>query len=223
MNLVEVITREVMNELQQVEAHSYLYTHVPVSVSARHLHLSADHLEALFGKGYTLTKHKDISQPGQYACQEKLTVRGPRGSIEQVRVLGPLRKCTQVEVSRSDARKLGVSPPVRSSGDIIGSAAVTLIGPSGSVQLEEGCVIADRHIHMTPSDAVHYGVRNNQKVSVKVEGDKAGVMGEVTIRVHERYALDMHIDTDDANAFGIKGSEALRIITGGEVRNHGNR
>nr|WP_267128910.1 phosphate propanoyltransferase [Cytobacillus dafuensis] len=185
---------------------------VPVSISARHLHLKQEHVEMLFGKGYELTKYKDISQPGQYACNEKVTLKGPKGIIENVRVLGPLRKQTQVEISRTDARKIGVSPPVRNSGNIEGSAGITLIGPIGSLTLNEGCIIADRHIHMTPKDAYQFAVKDKQKVSVLVEGEKGGIMGQVTIRVNERYALDMHIDTDDANAFDLKGNEWLKII-----------
>lgn len=211
--LIENITRLVVKEL---ESHQLIErerkTHVPVSISARHLHLQQEHVEILFGKGYELTKYKEISQPGQYACNEKVTLKGPKGTIENVRVLGPLRKHTQVEISRTDARKIGVNPPVRNSGNIAGSAGITLIGPIGSISLQEGCIIADRHIHMTPKDANEYGVIDKQKVSVLVEGAKGGVMGQVTIRVNNRYALDMHIDTDDANAFDLKGNEWLKII-----------
>jgi putative phosphotransacetylase len=185
---------------------------VPVSISARHLHLQQEHVDVLFGKGYQLTRFKEISQPGQYACNEKVTLQGPKGSIENVRILGPLRKQTQIEIARTDSRKLGITPPVRNSGNITGSAPITLIGPNGIVHLEEGCIIADRHIHMTPEDAKDFGVQDKQKVSVLVEGDKGGLMGQVTIRVNERYALDMHIDTDDANAFDLKGNEQLKII-----------
>lgn len=213
VELIEEITRLVVGEL---ENHNLLEkerkTHVPVSISARHLHLQQEHVEVLFGKGHELSKFKEISQPGQYACNEKVTLKGPKGIIENVRVLGPLRKQTQIEISRTDARKLGISPPVRNSGNLAGSEAITLIGPKGTILLEEGCIIADRHIHMTPKDARDFGVKDKQKVSVLVEGEKGGVMGQVTIRVNERYALDMHIDTDDANAFDLKGNEWLKII-----------
>lgn len=211
--LIDHITRLVVEELQN---HNLIKKqrkeYVPVSISARHLHLQQEHVDVLFGKGYQLTHFKDISQPGQYACNEKVILQGPKGTIENVRVLGPLRKQTQVEISRTDARKLGISPPVRNSGDLAGSAPITIIGPKGSIHLKEGCIIADRHIHMTPQDAIDFGVQDKQKVSVLVEGDKGGIMGQVTIRVNERYALDMHIDTDDANAFNLKGNELLRII-----------
>lgn len=213
--LLEEITRLVVNELKNqdvVIANHLKKRNVPVSISARHLHLQADHLEQLFGKGYQLTKFKDISQPGQWACNETVTIAGPKGKIENVRVLAPLRKFSQVEVAKSDARKLGINPPVRSSGNIEGSAPLTLIGPKGTVNLKEGCIIADRHIHMPPKDANDFGVVNQQKVSVLVKGEKGGVIGQVVIRVNERYALDMHIDTDDANAFGLTGNEQLQII-----------
>lgn len=213
--LIEKITKAVMEELvkQQIIGSSEPKTHVPVGISARHLHLQKEHVEPLFGKGYELTMFKDISQPGQYACNEKVTIKGPRGTIENVRVLGPLRKQTQVEIAASDARKLGVVPPVRSSGNLAGSAPITIIGPKGAISLTEGCIIADRHIHMHPNDAAAYGVHDGQKVSVLVDGEKGGVIGQVTIRVNERYALDMHIDTDDANAFGLTGNEWLPIIS----------
>ncbi|MFD2445387.1 phosphate propanoyltransferase [Bacillus sp. CGMCC 1.16607] len=209
--LIENITRLVVEELQ---SHNFIETktHVPVSISARHLHLQPEHVEILFGKGYELTKFKEISQPGQFACNEKVMLQGPKGTIENVRILGPLRKQTQVEIARTDARKLGLNPPVRNSGNIAGSAPITLIGPHGSLTLGEGCIIADRHIHMTPLDARNFGVRDQQKVSVLVEGEKGGIMGQVTIRVRDNYALDMHIDTDDANAFNLAGNEQLKLI-----------
>ncbi|WP_421721800.1 phosphate propanoyltransferase [Anaerobacillus alkaliphilus] len=213
--LLEEITRLVVTELKEQNvtvSTKQQKSYVPVSISARHIHLQRDHLDALFGKGYQLTKHKDISQPGQWACNEKVTIQGPKGKIENVRVLSPLREATQVEVASSDARKLGLEPPVRSSGNLTGSAPITIIGPKGTIQLQEGCIIADRHIHMTPQDAMEFGVRDKQKVSVKVPGGKGGLMGEVTIRVRHNYALDMHIDTDDANAFGLSGNEQLQII-----------
>jgi putative phosphotransacetylase len=211
--LIENITRLVVEELQN---HHLIKkeqkTYVPVSISARHIHLKQEHVEILFGKGHRLTPLKELSQPGQYACKEQVILEGPKGKIENVRVLGPLREHTQVEITRTDARKLGISPPVRNSGNISGSAPITLIGPNGSIHLAEGCIIADRHIHMTSQDAIDFRVKDKQKVSVLVEGDKGGMMGQVTIRVHDRYALDMHIDTDDANAFNLKGIEQLKII-----------
>lgn len=213
--LLEQITNAVMNELQQqnmIHNRQLQKNLVPVSISARHIHLQQEHVDILFGKGYKLTKFKDISQPGQYACNEKITLKGPHGIIENVRVLYPIRKQTQIEVAKSDARKLGISPPVRESGNLKGSAPITVIGPKGTIMLEEGCIIADRHIHMTPDDAIFFGVHSGQKVSVQIEGSKGGIMDQVTIRVKETYALDMHIDVDDANAFGLEGNEQLKII-----------
>lgn len=213
-SLYRAITEAVMDE---IKAHDIELVHesehyVPVSVSARHIHLSQAHVDILFGKDYTFQKYKDMSQPGQFACKEQVTIEGTKSQIERVRVVAPLRKETQVEVSRTDAIKLGITAPVRHSGDIKGSAAITIIGPKGKVHLQEGCIIADRHIHMSEEDAKRFGVRNLQKVKVEVDGDKAGMMYNVTVRVSNRYALDMHIDTDDANAFGIKGQEYLKLI-----------
>lgn len=212
--LLSEITRSVVEELKK---HNLLdeptrNEFVPVSVSARHVHLQQEHVNQLFGEGYTLTKLKDISQPGQFACNEQVTIEGPKGQIEKVRILGPLRSQTQVEIARTDARKLGLTPPVRNSGNLAGSSPISIIGPKGKVVLQEGCIIADRHIHMTTKDAAQFGVRDKQKVSVLVDGEKAGIMGQVMIRVSDNYALDMHIDTDDANAFGLAGNELLKII-----------
>jgi len=188
---------------------------IPVSVSARHIHLSEEHVRYLFGEGYELKPFKQISQPNQYACEEQVTIEGPRNQIARVRILGPTREQTQVEVSRQDARVLGVTPPVRHSGSLTGSASITIIGPNDRrLELDEGCIIADRHIHMTPEDARVHRVVNGQKAEVEVFGDKGGVMKNVTIRVKETYALDMHIDTDDANAFMINGQGKVRLITG---------
>ncbi len=214
-NLLEEITQSVIRELKEknvIITTAKQKSYVPVSISARHIHLQKEHLDILFGKNYQLTKFKGISQPGQWACHEKVTLQGPKDAIENVRILSPLRPATQVEVASSDARRLGVSPPVRNSGNTAGSAPITVIGPKGTVHLQEGCIIADRHIHMTPEDAIQFGVKDKQKVSVKVPGEKGGIMGEVTIRVRDNYALDMHIDTDDANAFGLLGGEQLQIL-----------
>ncbi|KIL46680.1 propanediol utilization phosphotransacylase [Jeotgalibacillus alimentarius] len=188
-------------------------TDIPISVSARHLHLSPEHVEYLFGKGYQLTPFKEISQPHQYACKEQVTISGPKGQIERVRVLGPSRGKTQVEVSKTDARVLGLQPPVRSSGDLADSSPVTITGPTGTVlKLSEGCIIADRHIHMTPADAAHYGVKDGDRTDVAIDGDKPGILKNVAIRVKDTYALDMHVDTDDGNAFLIEGSGRVRLL-----------
>lgn len=170
-----------------------------IETSARHVHVSAEALETLFGKGHELTKKKDLSQPGQYACEEKVTVVGPRGSIK-ASILGPVRPDTQVELSFTDARTIGVTAPVRESGDIKGSAPCRIEGPCGSVEIAEGVIIAKRHIHMTPADAKELGVEDKQIVGVKLDTPRSLVYGDVVVRVSEKFALAMHIDTDESNA-----------------------
>ena len=178
---------------------------IPVGVSNRHIHLSQEHLEILFGKGYELQKLKDLSQPGQYACKEQLTLIGPSlRAIEGVRVLGPVRKASQVEISRTDSFTLKVKPPVRESGSIEGSAPVTIVGPKGLVTLKEGCILANRHIHMSDKDGERFGVKDGEYVAVEVNGDgKRTALYDVQVRVSDKFALEMHLDTDDANACGI--------------------
>jgi len=175
-----------------------------VEVSAHHIHLTQEHVEALFGKGHQLVKHSDLSQPGQFACKEQLTVAGPKGRIERVRVLGPTRKITQVEIAMTEQFKLGVHPPIRESGDIKDTPGCTLEGPRGSVVLDKGVICALRHIHMTPEDALRYGVRDKSFVRVRVAGDRELTFGDVLVRVDPSYALAMHIDTDEANAAHIE-------------------
>ncbi len=175
-----------------------------VEVSAHHIHLTQEHVEALFGPGHQLTPHADLSQPGQFACKEQLTVAGPKGRIERVRVLGPTRKATQVEIAMTEQFKLGVHPPIRESGDIKDTPGCTLEGPAGKVVLERGVICALRHIHMTPADALSYGVRDKSFVRVRVAGDRELVFGDVLVRVDPNFALAMHIDTDEANAAHIQ-------------------
>jgi acetate kinase len=174
-----------------------------VEVSAHHIHLTQEHVEALFGKGHQLTKHADLSQPGQYACKEQLAIVGPKGRIERVRVLGPTRKITQVEIAMTEQFKLGVTPPVRESGDIKDTPGCTLEGPVGSVKLPQGVICALRHIHMTPEDALRYGVRDKSIIRVRIEGSRQLIFGDVLVRVDPTYALAMHIDTDEANAASV--------------------
>ncbi|HET7535234.1 MAG TPA: acetate/propionate family kinase [Candidatus Didemnitutus sp.] len=177
-----------------------------VEISAHHIHLTQEHVEALFGKGHQLTKHADLSQPGQFACKEQLTIVGPKGKIERVRVLGPTRKVTQIEIALTEQFKLGVNPPVRESGDIKDTPGCTLEGPAGKVELDKGLIAALRHVHMTPADALRYGVRDKSVVRVRIDGDRELIFGDVLVRVDPTYALAMHIDTDEANAAGIKGN-----------------
>lgn len=173
---------------------------IPIEVSAHHIHLSQEHVESLFGPGYQLTPHANLSQPGQYACKEQLTIVGPRGRIERVRVLGPTRSRTQVEIAMTEQFKLGLQPPIRESGDIEGSPGCTLEGAAGSVVIDKGVICALRHIHMTPADALRYGVRDKCSVRVRVSGDRELIFGDVRVRVSPNFALAMHIDTDEANA-----------------------
>jgi acetate kinase len=175
----------------------------PVEVSAHHIHLTQEHVEALFGNGHQLTRHADLSQPGQFACKEQLTILGPKGRIESVRVLGPVRKYTQVEIAMTEQFKLGLHPPIRESGDIADTPGCTLEGPAGQVKLEQGVICALRHCHMTPADALRYGVRDKSFVRVRVNGDRELVFGDVLVRVDPQFALAMHIDTDEANAANI--------------------
>ncbi|MBQ5910478.1 MAG: phosphate propanoyltransferase [Clostridia bacterium] len=180
---------------------------VLVEISARHVHVSEEHLEILFGKGYKLTPKKDLSQPGQFACEERVTVVGPKKELAGVSILGPCRKATQVEISLTDARSIGVKAPIRESGDVAGSGACKLIGPAGEVELTEGVIAAKRHIHMTTADAEKYGITDSQIVSVKIPTEgRALVFGDVVARVSDSYALAMHLDTDEANAAAIPGS-----------------
>ncbi len=186
---------------------------VPVGVSNRHIHLSAEHVEILFGKGYELTPLKDLSQPGQFACKEQLTIIGPSlRSIEGVRVLGPVRKASQVEISRTDSFVLKVKPPVRESGDIAGSAPITIVGPKGVVTLKEGCIIANRHIHMSEEEGAAFGLSDGAYVTVEVNGQRRTTFYDVQVRVNKAFRLEMHIDTDDANAAGIGNGARVTVI-----------
>ena len=177
---------------------------IPIGVSNRHIHLSREDLETLFGKGYELTPIKELSQPGQYACKEVLTIIGPSmRPIENVRVLGPVRKASQVEISQTDSYTLKVKPPVRESGKIEGSAPIRIVGPQGIVELKEGCIIANRHIHMSPDEAKYFGLKDCDYVDIDVNGKRRTKWYDVQVRVHKDFRLEMHVDTDDANAAGI--------------------
>lgn len=185
---------------------------VMVETSARHVHVTEETLEILFGKGYQLTKKKDLSQPGQFACEERVQVIGPKNSFPAVSILGPTRPADQVELSASDARSIGVAAPVRESGDIAGSGACKLVGPKGEVELKEGVIVAKRHIHMTPEDAENYGIKDKQVVSVKIDSpERSLVFGDVVVRVSPKFKLAMHIDTDESNAV-MAGRDATGVI-----------
>ena len=177
---------------------------IPIGVSNRHIHLSRNDLETLFGKGYELTPIKDLSQPGQYACKEQLTIIGPSmRPIENVRVLGPVRKASQVEISMTDSYILKVKPPVRESGKIKDSAPIRIVGPKGIVELNEGCIIANRHIHMSPDEARVFGLSDGDYVDIDVNGKRKTRWFDVQVRVDKDFRLEMHVDTDDANSAGI--------------------
>ena len=186
---------------------------VPVGVSNRHIHLTREDVDILFGMGYELTQLKDLSQPGQYACKEVLTIIGPSlRPIENVRVLGPLRRRTQVEISRTDSFTLKVKPPVRESGRVEGSAALTIVGPKGVVTISEGCIIANRHIHMSPDDGAAFGVKDGDTVIVETDGERRTRFYDVQVRVDKAFRLEMHLDTDDANAAGLGNGARVRIV-----------
>ena len=186
---------------------------VPVGVSNRHIHLNREDADILFGKGYELNPLKDLSQPGQYACKETLTIVGPSfRPIENVRVLGPLRSASQVEISRTDSYTLKVKPPVRESGKIAGSAPITIIGPKGVVTLKEGCIIANRHIHMSLEDGERFGVKDNDYVTVDAEGERRTRFFDVQVRVSDKFRLEMHLDTDDANAAALGNGSRVKIV-----------
>lgn len=184
-----------------------------IEVSARHVHVTTEDLETLFGKGYQLTPKKDLSQPGQYAAAERVDLVGPRSTIKNVSILGPVRAASQVEVSMSDARTLGLNPSIRESGNIDGTIGVQLVGPTGSVTLDKGLIVAKRHVHLTPEAAEAQGVVNGQVVGVKVHtDDRSMTFGDVVIRVSEKFAPAMHIDTDEANAAGITSTAWGEIV-----------
>ena len=185
---------------------------VPVGISNRHIHLSQENTDVLFGAGYTLTKTKDLSQPGQFACEETVTIIGPKGTISGVRILGPTREEAQLELSATDTFKVGIKPPVRDSGKLEGTPGIEIEGPKGCVQIDHGVIIAARHIHMTPDDAAKYSLKDGDHVRVSVPGLRGGVFEHVLVRVNASYALDMHIDTDEGNAFSIVNGQQLEVL-----------
>jgi putative phosphotransacetylase len=185
---------------------------VPIAVSNRHIHLSKEHVERLFGRNYQLNKWKDLSQPGQFASKETVTLIGPKGKLEKVRVLGPARGDTQIEISLFDGYTLGITPPIRDSGDIDGTPSVNIQGPRGQLKVDQGLICAARHIHMNPDDATRFQVTNGQRVQVKVTGQRGVIFDYVLIRVSPKYKLEMHIDVDEANAAQIKNGQLGVLI-----------
>ncbi len=184
---------------------------VKVGVSARHVHVTKEDLSILFGEGYELTKKVDLSQPGQYACNEQVTLKGPKGSIERVRILGPERGKTQVEISKTDSFALGINPPVRNSGDLNDAALITIIGPKGEVT-KNAAIIATRHVHATKLDAKKYGFLDKEFVQIVVKGQKPGILQNVYVRIDDNFSYEVHLDTDDANSFLIKNGDEVELI-----------
>ena len=203
-DLVRQITRLVVEALQEQEQ---LERSTPIGVSNRHIHLDRADMDALFGPGSELTVKKMLGQPGQYAAEETVTIRGPKGELSRVRVLGPLRGETQVEISVADGFALGVKPPVRESGQLEDTPGIEIIGPKGSVKKERGVIAALRHIHMTPDIARRLGYRDGQYVQTRIEGLRGALLSNVLVRVSENYALEMHIDVEEANALGVKNGD----------------
>lgn len=214
MDQYEVLARQIARAVVEVRAQMQGNggDTIPLGISNRHIHLSQQDLERLFGPGYQLTPTKDLVQPGQFACKETLTVCGPKGAIEKVRVLGPVRKQTQVEILAGDTFKLGVKGEVRMSGVLGGTPGVTLTGPKGSVQIPEGVMIAQRHIHMSCEDAARFGVADGEIVDLECYGTRPGLLHDVVIRANNTSRLECHLDTEEANALGLNAKSMLRIV-----------
>ncbi len=204
----EVLMQALLKAVQEASKENVASTAagVPVGISNRHIHLSQADLDQLFGAGYQLTPMKELSQPGQFACKETVTICGPKGAIEKVRVLGPVRKETQIEIVAGDCFKLGVKAPAKLSGDLAGTPGITVVGPKGSVQTAQGLIVAQRHIHMAPADAQAYGVQDGQIVKIRVGGLRGGIYDNVAIRVTTSSKLECHLDTEEANAMGVAGT-----------------
>lgn len=185
---------------------------VMIEGSGRHIHITKECLEALFGAGYELEVKKYLSQPGEFASTAKVDVAGPKGTLKGVSILGPCRKFTQVELSFTDARILGINPPIRESGNIASSAPVTLVGPEGTVELKEGAIVAKRHLHITPKDAEEFGIQDREIVQIKVGGERALIFDEVVARVSENYATAVHLDYDEVNAAALFGDNAVGTV-----------
>ena len=203
---IRLVVRLVVEELRKMERS------VPIGVSNRHIHLDRADMDALFGPGSELTRKKDLGQPGQYASEETVTLHGPKGELSRVRVLGPLRSESQVEISIADGFALGVHPPIRESGKIEGTPGLTIVGPKGTIEKDTGTIAALRHIHLDPETAQRIGVRDKQMVKVEIPGLRGGILHNVLIRVSEQFAPEMHIDVDEANAFGVKNGDRAYII-----------
>jgi len=204
VNMVKEIIIKIMKEYEEKL--------VPIGISNKHIHVSSEDLESLFGKGYTLTKIKDLGQPGQFAAKETVKMIGPKGSFEKVRILGPVRDTTQIEVSLADGFKLGLDVPIRESGKIHDTPGILLEGPKGKTVKKNGVIVALRHIHMTPEIAKIYGVTDKEMVDVETKGIRKSVFGNVLVRVSNKYRLEMHIDMDEANSSGLRNGDKVTIL-----------
>jgi len=213
-DLIQMVTDQVLESLNEKSLKSDQSKYkIPIGISVRHIHITQSDLEKLYGSGYKLSKKSDLAQPGEFASNEVVTLVGPRlKSIENVRILGPVRDHTQVEVSQTDAFTLGIKPPVRRSGNISGSESLTLVGPEGSITLKEGVIRANRHIHMPPEAAAEMNVKDDEIVSVEIPGKKGVILRNVQVRVKKGWVLQMHLDTDDANAADVQCGLKARII-----------
>jgi putative phosphotransacetylase len=209
-NKVKAIVSEVLKSLD-VQTRLKPGT-IPVGISNRHLHISQADLETLFGAGYQLKVLKDLSQPGQFAAEETVTIAGRKGVIEKVRILGPVRKSTQIEISITDSFALGIPVMVRDSGDTKGTPGCVIIGPKGAVTLKDGVIIASRHLHVHPKDAERLGVKDMDRIAVKASGPRTTVFGNVLVRVNDQFAMDFHLDCDEANAAGLKNGDLVEVI-----------
>lgn len=204
--LIRMVAQKVVEKINE-----YNTFKIPIGVSNRHVHVSQEDLETLFGQGYQLTKKSDLKQPGQYACNETVTIRGPKGEFDRVRILGPVRPQSQIEIAKTDSFRLGVRPPIRESGDLNGSPGLEMIGPSGTVSLPQGAIVALRHIHMRPEQAAALGVKDKDLVEVETFGERSGVFGDVLIRVSENFQMEMHVDVDEANACSLSNNDYVII------------
>lgn len=204
--LAAIVAEAVRAELQKRSRQ------VPVGISVRHIHLSRADVDRLFGRNYQLTPKKQLSQPGQYACEECLDVIGPKGELKKVRILGPERKATQIELAQTDCRNIGVTAPVRSSGHTAGTPGITLRGPLSEITVPEGVIIADRHLHMSEGEAAAFGLKDGDHVRIQVDGVKPGVLGNVLVRAGKGHSLDLHIDTDDGNAFLLRQGQLVTVL-----------
>jgi len=208
-NLVDEITEQVINSLKESDGYTY---GVPIGISNRHVHVSKKDLESLFGKGYELTKLKDLSQRGQFAAKETVTLIQGDKRIENVRILGPCRDQTQVEIAQTDARYLKIQAFVRNSGDLVSTPGLTIASPYNQIEISEGCIIASRHLHLSQDDAKRFGLKTDDVVRVKIQSQKSGILHDVVCKVNEKYVLELHLDTDDGNAFLVRSGDIAEII-----------